>query len=82
MKNNLEAIRDKLENELDTAKGLSEIMLLIHTGICGYERNGITFKTVNNAFCLIAGICDSHVQSLDSLANELIDFQNDIKIKS
>ncbi len=82
MKNNLEDIRNKLENELDTAKGLSEIMLLISAGISGYERNGITFKTVSNAFCLIAGICDSHVQSLDSLANELIDFQNDIKIKS
>jgi len=82
MKNNLEDIRDKLENELDTAKGLSEIMMLIHAGICGYEKNGITFKTVNNAFCLIAGICDSHVQSLDDLANELIDFQNELKLKS
>ncbi len=79
MKNNLEAIGEKLETELETAKGLSEIMLLIHAGTGGYERNGITFESVNNAFGLILKIFYDHVQSLDLLANDLVDACNELK---
>ncbi len=79
MKNNLEAIGEKLETEIETAKGLSEIMLLIHAGTGGYERNGITFESVNNAFSLILKIFYDHVQSLDLLANDLVDACNELK---
>lgn len=81
MTKNLEEIRDEFENEIDTAQGLYEIMLLIHTGTCGFEKNGITFKSVSRAFSLIAKLFDEHVRSLDTLANELIDFQNEINVK-
>lgn len=79
MKNNLETIGERLDNEIETAKGLSEIMLLIRIGTGGYERNGITFERVNNAFDLIQKIFHYHVRNLDSLANELVDFQNSLK---
>lgn len=81
MTKNFEDIRDEFENEIDTAQGLSEIMLLIHTGIGGFEKNGITFQSVSRAFSLIAKLFDEHVRSLDTLANELIDLQNESKIK-
>ena len=81
MTKNLEEIRDEFENEIDTAQGLSEIMLLIHTGTYGFEKNGITFQSVSRAFSLIAKLFDEHVRNLDMLANELIDLQNEIKVK-
>lgn len=77
MKKNFEDIRDKFENEIDAAQGLSEIMLLINTGIYGFEKNGVTFQSVSRAFSLIAKLFDEHVRTLDALANELVDFQND-----
>lgn len=81
MKKNFEDIRDELENEIDTAQGLSEIMLLIHTGTYGFEKNGITFQSVSRAFSLIAKLFDEHVRNLDMLANELVNFQNELEVK-
>jgi len=82
MNHTFEAIGEKLDNEIETAKGVYEIMLLICAGTNGFERNGITFQTVNSALSLISKVFNYHVQSLDSLANELVDFQNDLKLKS
>lgn len=81
MKKTLEDIRDELEDEIYIAESLSEIMLLLHTGIHGFARNGITFEKVSGAFSLIAKISDEHVRSLNGLANALIDFQNDLQTK-
>lgn len=81
MKKNLEEIREELETEIDTARALFEIMTLIHTGSYSFEKNEITFETVKNAFFLFSRISFEHVQNLDHIANGLIDFENDLKIK-
>lgn len=81
MKKTLEDIREELEIEIDDAQGLSEIMLLIHTGSRSFDKDGITFQSVKSAFSLIAKLFDEHVQNLNTLANELVDFHNDLKIK-
>lgn len=81
MKKNLEEIREELETEIDTARALFEIMTLIHTGSYSFEKNEITFKSVKNAFFLFSQISLEHVHSLDTIANELIDFHNDLKNK-
>ncbi len=81
MKKNLEEIREELETEIDTARALFEIMTLIHTGSYSFEKNEIIFKSVKNAFSLFSQISLEHVHSLDTIANELIDFHNDLKNK-
>ncbi|MCI9408612.1 MAG: hypothetical protein HFJ89_02225 [Oscillospiraceae bacterium] len=81
MKKNLEEIREELETEIDTARALFEIMTLIHTGSYCFEKNEITFESVKNAFFLFSQISLEHVHSLDTIANELIDFHNDLKNK-
>lgn len=81
MKKNLEEIREELETEIDTARALFEIMTLIHTGSYSFEKNEITFETVKNAFFLFSRISFEHVRNLDDIANGLIDFENDLKIK-
>lgn len=81
MKKNLEEIREELETEIDTARALFEIMTLIHTGSYSFEKNEITFESVKNAFSLFSQISFEHVHSLDTIANELIDFHNDLKNK-
>lgn len=81
MKKNLEEIREELEAEIDTAKALFEIMTLIHTGSYSFEKNEVTFETVKNAFFLFSQISFEHVRNLDDIANGLIDFENDLKIK-
>ena len=81
MKKNLEDIREDLEIEIDTAQGLSEIMLIIGANSRSFERNGITFENISSAFSLIAKLFDEHVQNLNTLANKLVDFHNDIKVK-
>lgn len=81
MKKNLKEIREELETEIGTARALFEIMTLIHTGSYSFEKNEITFKSVKNAFFLFSQISFEHVQSLDHIANGLIDFENDLKIK-
>lgn len=78
MKKNLEDIRDKLENEVETAKALTEVMILIHTGAYSFEQYEVTFETVQNLFCLMAKISEKHVHNLDILTDELVDFQNDL----
>lgn len=54
-------------------------MTLIHTGSYSFEKNEITFESVKNAFFLFSQISFEHVHSLDTIANELIDFHNDLK---
>ena len=81
MKKNLDDIREELETELDTAQGLSEIMLLIHTGARCFEREEITFENVKNAFYLLAQLFEEHARNLDAIADKLVDFDNDLKIK-
>ncbi len=81
MKKNLEEIREELEAEIDTARALFEIMTLIHTGSYIFEKNEITFESVKNSFFLFSQISFEHVHSLDTIANELIDFHNDLKNK-
>lgn len=81
MKKDLGEIRDKLENEIDTAQAMAEVLLFISSGIYGFERNGLTFQSVSSAFDLFADIFAEHVQSLNSIANCLVDFDNDLKIK-
>ncbi len=81
MKKNLEEIREELEAEIDTARALLEIMTLIHTGSYSFEKNEITFESVKNSFFLFSQISFEHVHSLDTIANELIDFHNDLKNK-
>lgn len=63
MKKNLEEIREELETEIDTARALFEIMMLIHTGSYSFEKNEITFKSVKNAFFLFSQISLEHVHS-------------------
>lgn len=79
MKKNLDDIRQELEIEIDTAEGLSEIMLIIHAGANSLDRKDITFKKVSEAFLLIAQLLDEHTQNLDNVANGLVDFDNDLK---
>ncbi|MDE5860174.1 MAG: hypothetical protein K2H23_07330 [Oscillospiraceae bacterium] len=81
MKKNLEDIREEPETEIDTAKALAEIMLIIHTGSRSFDKCEVTFESVKNAFWLISEITSEHVRSLDTPANELVDFQNDLKFK-
>ncbi len=81
MKNSLEDIRDELENEVETAKALTEVMILVHTGAYGFDQYEVTFESVQNLFGLMAKISEKHVNSLDILTDELTDFQNDLKVK-
>lgn len=81
MKKNLEDIREELEIEIDTAKALAEIMTLLHAGSHSFDKYEVTFNTVKNAFWLISEITEDHVRHLDTVANELIDFHNDLKTK-
>lgn len=81
MKKNLDDIRENLEIEIDTAKALSEIMVLLHASSRSFDQNEITFNAVKNVFELISEIADNHVRNLDTVANELVDFHNDLKTK-
>lgn len=81
MKKNLEDIREELETEIDTARALAEIMILLNAGSYSFEKNEITFESVKNAFWLISEISLEHVRNLDTVANELVDFHNDLKVK-
>lgn len=78
MKKILDDIRQEVEAELDLAEALSEIMLLIHTGT---QNRDVSFENFGNAFSLVVQLLDEHVQNLDHIANGLIDFENDLKIK-
>lgn len=81
MKKTLEDIRDELENEVETAKALTEVMILIHTGAYSFDNYEVTFETVQNFFCLMAKISEKHVNKLDILTDNLTDFNNDLKVK-
>lgn len=81
MKKTLEDIRDELENEAETAKALTEVMILIHTGAYGFDQYEVKFETVQNLFCLMAKISEKHVRNLDILTDDIADFQNDLKVK-
>lgn len=81
MKKNLEDIRDKLENEVETAKALAEVMVLIHTGAYSFDRYEVTFENFQNFFGLMAEISEKHVNNLDILTDDLMDFSNDLKNK-
>lgn len=81
MKKSLEDIRDELENEVETAKALTEVMILIHTDAYSFDNYEVTFETVQNLFCLMAKISEKHVNSLDILTDNLTDFNNELKAK-
>ena len=81
MKKNLEDIREELENEVETAKALNEVMILIHTGAYSFDNYEVKFETVQNLFGLMAKISKKHVNKLDILTDDLADFQKDIKVK-
>ena len=81
MKKTLEDIRDELENEVETAKALTEVMILIHTGAYSFDQYEVMFETVQNLFCLMAKISEKHVRNLDILTDELTDFHNELKTK-
>ena len=81
MKKTLEDIRDELENEVETAKALTEVMILIHTGAYSFDSYEVTFETVQNFFGLVAKISEKHVNKLDILTDDLTDFSNEIKSK-
>ena len=81
MKKNLEDIREELENEVETAKALTEVMILIHTGAYSFDQYEVTFETVQNLFGLMAKISEKHVNKLDILTDDLADFYNDLKVK-
>ena len=76
MKKNLENIRDELLKEIETARALTEAMILIHTGAYSFEQYQVTFETVQNFFCLLARISEKHVNNLDILTDDLADFSN------
>lgn len=78
MKKDLDKIRQELEVEIDTAEGLSEIMLLIHTGT---QNLDITFEKIASAFYLIVQLFEEHVSNLDHIANGLVDLDNDLRVK-
>lgn len=78
MKKDLDKIRQELEVEIDTAEGLSEIMLLIHTGT---QNLDITFEKIASAFYLIVQLFEEHVRNLDHIANGLVDLDNDLRVK-
>lgn len=81
MKKNLEDIRQEVEIELDLAQGLSEIMLMICAGSKSFDRKDVTFEKTSGAFCLITELLENHVQSLDDIADAILDFENDLKIQ-
>ena len=81
MKKNLEDIREELENEVETAKALNEVMILIHTGAYSFDNYEVKFETVQNLFGLMAKISEKHVNKLDILTDDLADFHNDLKVK-
>lgn len=81
MKKTLEDIRDELVNEVETAKALNEVMILIHTGAYSFDNYEITFETVQNFFGLMAKISEKHVNKLDIMTDDLADFSNEIKVK-
>lgn len=81
MKKNLEDIRDELETEIDTARALFEIMLLISKCCSSREKNETTFGSFENAFSLLSDTSAVHVRNLDSIANYLTDLYNDLKTK-
>ncbi|MDE7279457.1 MAG: hypothetical protein K2N26_07010 [Oscillospiraceae bacterium] len=79
MKKNLEDIRDKLENEVETAKALAEAMILIHAGSYSFDQYEVMFENVQHFFGLMVEISENHVRSLDILTDDLTDFHNDLK---
>lgn len=79
MKKSLEDIRDELEIEIDTARALFEIMLLINKCCSSSEKNETTFGSFENAFSLLSDTSEVHVRNLDSIANCLADPDNDLK---
>ncbi|MCM1024011.1 MAG: hypothetical protein NC395_08150 [Prevotella sp.] len=81
MKKNLEEIRDELITETETAKAISEVMILLRTGVYGFEQHGVGFETVQNAFGLMAEVSETHANKLDILTDDLTDLQNDLKLK-
>lgn len=81
MKKSLEDIRNELENEVETAKALTEVMILIHTGAYSFDNYEVMFETVQNFFGLMAKISEKHVNKLDILTDNLTDFNNELKAK-
>lgn len=79
MKKNLEDIRNKLEDEVRTAKALTEAIILIHTGSYGFDQYEVMFETVQNFFGLMAKISEKHVNTLDILTDDITDFCNALK---
>lgn len=79
MKQNLEDIRDKLENEVETAKALAEVMMLIHAGAYSLDQYEVMFESVQHFFGLMVEITENHVRSLDILTDDLTDLNNDLK---
>lgn len=81
MKKNLEDIRNKLEDEVHTAKALTEAIVLIHTGSCSFDLHEVMFETVQDFFGLIAEISEKHVNTLEILTDDITDFCNDLKLQ-
>lgn len=81
MKKNLSDIRDTLENEVETAKALTEVMILIHTGAYSFDQYEVTFETVQNFFGLMAEISKKHVNNLDIMIDDLTDINSELKNK-
>lgn len=81
MKNNLDDIRNKLENEAETAKSLTEVMMLIHAGAYSLDQYEVMFENVQHFFGLMAEVSENHARSLDIMIDDLTDLNNDLKIK-
>lgn len=81
MKKNLEDIRNKLEDEVQTAKALTEAIILIHTGSYSFDQYEVMFETVQNFFGLMAKISEKHVNTLDILTDDITDICNELKVK-
>lgn len=81
MKKNLEDIVNALESEIETAKALSQVMILIHAGSYSIDTYEIKFAEIQNFFGLMSKISEKHANNLDILTDELIDFSNDLKNK-
>lgn len=79
MKKNLTDIQNKLEDEVRTAKALTEAMILIHAGACGFDQYEVMFETVQDFFGLIARLSEEHANALDILTDDLTDFNFDLK---
>ena len=81
MKKTLEDVRNKLEDEVQTAKALTEALIIIHTGSYSIDQYEVMFETVQNFFGLMAKISEKHAGKLDILIDDITDICNDLKAK-